>query len=200
MPILLLVTRARTGERPGRLLGVPVVTSACRDPRRGGSHAAASAEAPETSGATTGGLLRYVRTVGGDEAVRRVLALAGTTATPDELDDQSRWWSYDTRIRLFAAATEVLGDPRTMYEVGASALQSGLAPLPRPRCCARWARPRQVFGKLPRAVQKFSTTSTMEILETGRDDGDHPLPAARRLPALPAGLPLRPGPAEHRPA
>ena len=28
--------------------------------------------------------------------------------------------------------------------------------------------PRQVFGKLPRAVQKFSTTSTMQILATGR--------------------------------
>ena len=128
---------------------------------------APSAEAAETSGATTGGLLRYVRSVGGDEAVAEVLARAGTTATPDELDDQSRWWSYDTRIRLFAAATEVLGDPRTMYEVGASALRSGMAHS-LVLVLRTMGSPRQVFGKLPRAVQKFSTTSTMQILATGR--------------------------------
>jgi len=126
-----------------------------------------SAEAPETSGATTGGLLRYVRIAGGDEAVARVLALAGTTASPDELEDQSLWWSYDTRIRLFAAATEVLGDPRTMYEVGASALRSGMGHS-LVLVLRTMGSPRQVFGTLPRAVQKFSTTSTMEILATGR--------------------------------
>ena len=127
----------------------------------------APVEAPETSGATTGGLLRYVRRIGGDEAVAEVLARAGTAATAAELDDQSRWWSYETRIRLFAAATEVLRDPRTMYEVGAAALQTGLAHS-LVILLRTMGSPRQVFGKLPRAVQKFSTTSTMEILETGR--------------------------------
>ena len=126
----------------------------------------APTEAPETSGATTGGLLRYVRSVGGDEAVAEVLERAGTTATALELDDQSCWWSYDTRIRLFDAATEVLGDPRTMYEVGAAALQSGLAHS-LVILLRTMGSPRQVFGKIPRAVQKFSTTSTMQILETG---------------------------------
>ncbi|MGY1752803.1 diguanylate cyclase domain-containing protein [Blastococcus sp. SYSU D01042] len=123
-------------------------------------------EAPETSGATTGGLLRYVRTVGGEDAVAAVLARAGTTATPAELDDQSRWWSYDTRIRLFTAATDELRDPRTMYEVGAAALHTGLAHS-LVLLLRAMGSPRQVFGQLPRAVQKFSTTSTMEILETG---------------------------------
>jgi diguanylate cyclase (GGDEF)-like protein len=126
----------------------------------------APVEAHETSGATTGGLLRYVRRVGGDDAVAAVLARAGTTASEAELDDQSRWWSYDTRIRLFAAATEELGDPRTMYEVGAAALQNGLAHS-LVLLLRAMGSPRQVFGQLPRAVQKFSTTSTMQILETG---------------------------------
>ncbi|RBY76622.1 GGDEF domain-containing protein [Blastococcus sp. TF02-09] len=127
----------------------------------------APVEAPETSGATTGGLLRYVRRIGGDDAVAEVLARAGTAATAAQLDDQSRWWSYDTRIRLFTAATEVLRDPRTMYEVGAAALQTGLAHS-LVILLRAMGSPRQVFGTLPRAVQKFSTTSTMEILETGR--------------------------------
>ncbi|MCW2701831.1 MAG: putative diguanylate cyclase protein [Blastococcus sp.] len=124
------------------------------------------AEARETSGATTGGLIRYVRRQAGEEAVARVLALAGVPYTAADLDDQSRWWSYDTRLRLFAAATEVLDDPRTMFKVGASALHSGLAHslviLVR-----AMGSPRQVFSRLPRAVAKFSTTSTMEIVEAG---------------------------------
>jgi diguanylate cyclase (GGDEF)-like protein len=127
---------------------------------------AVPAEASETSGATTGGLVRYVRDVGGDEAVATMLARAGTTATATELDDQSRWWSYDTRIRLFAAATEILGEPQTMYDVGAAALKTGLAHS-LVILLRAMGSPRQVFGQLPRAVQKFSTTSTMEILEVG---------------------------------
>ncbi len=157
------MTRARTGSDPdlpfqgsGRAVVVP-------RPREDVS-AVTPAEAAETSGATTGGVLRYVRSVGGDEAVSEVLARTGTTATQGELDDQSRWWSYDTRIRLFAAATDVLG-PRTMYEVGAAALTSGLAHA-LVILLRTLGSPRRVFGQLPRAVQKFSTTSTMQILET----------------------------------
>ncbi|NEK85997.1 GGDEF domain-containing protein [Blastococcus saxobsidens] len=120
----------------------------------------------ETSGATTGGLLRYVRDQGGDDAVAEVLRRAGVEASPAELDDQSRWWSYDTRIALFAAATEVLGRPRTMFDVGTDVLRTGLAHS-LVILLRSMGSPRQVFRQLPRAVQKFSTTSTMEILEAG---------------------------------
>ena len=126
----------------------------------------AGVEARETSGATTGGVLRYVQAQSGDDAVEAVLARAGIPWTARELEDQSRWWSYDTRIRLFAAATDVLGDPDTMYKVGAAALQSGLAHSIILLLRAMGA-PRQVFRQLPRAVAKFSTTSTMEVLECG---------------------------------
>jgi diguanylate cyclase (GGDEF)-like protein len=126
----------------------------------------ATDEARETSGATTGGLIRYVRRSGGDEAVAQVLALAGVPYTAEELDDQSRWWSYDTRIRLFAAATEVLDDPQTMFKVGASALHSGLAHS-LVILLRAMGSPRQVYSRLPRAVAKFSTTSTMEIVDSG---------------------------------
>jgi diguanylate cyclase (GGDEF)-like protein len=123
-------------------------------------------EARETSGATTGGLLRYVRREGGDQAVARVLELAGVPYTADQLDDQSLWWSYDTRIRLFTAATEVLDDPRTMFKVGASALHTGLAHS-LVLLLRAMGSPRTVFQRLPRAVAKFTTTSRMEIVESG---------------------------------
>jgi diguanylate cyclase (GGDEF)-like protein len=123
-------------------------------------------EARETSGATTGGLLRYIRATAGDEAVERTLALAGVPYSAEQLEDQSLWWSYRTRIRLFEAATEVVGDPRLMYRVGAAALQSGLAHA-LVLLLRAMGSPRQVFRKLPRAVAKFSTTSTMEVLDAG---------------------------------
>jgi diguanylate cyclase (GGDEF)-like protein len=123
-------------------------------------------EARETSGATTGGLLRYVRAAAGEDAVTSVLERAGVPFTAKQLEDQSLWWSYDTRIRLFEAATEVLDDPRLMFKVGASALQSGLAHS-LVILLRAMGTPRQVFRKLPRAVAKFSTTSTMEILDAG---------------------------------
>ena len=123
-------------------------------------------EARETSGATTGGLLRYVRAQAGDDAVERVLERAGVLHTAAELEDQSLWWSYETRIRLFTAATEVLEDPQAMFKVGAAALQSGLAHA-LVILLRAMGTPRQVFRTLPRAVAKFSTTSTMEILDSG---------------------------------
>jgi diguanylate cyclase (GGDEF)-like protein len=123
-------------------------------------------EARETSGVTTGGLLRYVRRSTGEDAVARVLELAGVPYTAEELEDQSRWWSYDTRIRLFTAATEVVADPALMFRVGAAALQSGLAHSI-VIVLRAMGTPRQVFRQLPRAVAKFSTTSTMEIVDVG---------------------------------
>ena len=124
------------------------------------------AEARETSGATTGGLLRYVRKQAGDAAVQRVLDRAGVPYTAAQLEDQSLWWSYDTRIRLFQAATDELDDPDLMFKVGAAALHSGLAHglviLLR-----AMGSPRQVYRQIPRAVAKFSTTSTMRMLEVG---------------------------------
>jgi diguanylate cyclase (GGDEF)-like protein len=123
-------------------------------------------EARETSGVTTGLLLAHVRRRGGEPAVAEVLRRAGVPYGAEELSVPSRWTSYDTRIRLFRAATEVLGDPDTMSAVGREALVHGLHPglvlLVR-----AMGSPRQVYRQLPRAVAKFSTTSTMEVLEAG---------------------------------
>src|SRR3712207_5515544 len=64
------------------------------------------------------------------------------------------------------SATQVLGDPDTMFQVGASSLKNGLNSS-MVLLLRAMGTPRQVFRKLPRAVAKFSTTSTMEVLDAG---------------------------------
>ncbi|MGY1733388.1 diguanylate cyclase domain-containing protein [Geodermatophilus sp. SYSU D01045] len=122
-------------------------------------------EARETSGATTGLVLAFVRQQAGDEAVEEVLRRAGVPFTAAELSRPATWTSYDTRIRLFAAATEVLGDPGAMYRLGAESLRTGMNPSLVVLVRAMGS-PRQVFARLPRAVANFSTTSTMEVLRS----------------------------------
>ena len=122
-------------------------------------------EPRETSGVTTAGLLSYVARVGGPGAVSRVLERADVVATAEELADQSRWFSYDTRLRLFAAATEVLDVPDPMFDLGSAAMRSGLAHS-LVLVLRTLGTPRQVFRRLPRATAKFTTVSTMEILDT----------------------------------
>jgi diguanylate cyclase (GGDEF)-like protein len=127
---------------------------------------ASDPEPRETSGATTALVLGFVRARGGDAAVDETLRRAGVPWTAEELSSPSRWTSYDTRIRLFTAATEVLGDPDTMFRVGREALGHGLNPA-LVLLVRAMGSPRQVYRQLPRAVAKFSTTSTMELVESG---------------------------------
>jgi diguanylate cyclase (GGDEF)-like protein len=122
--------------------------------------------ARETSPATTAALLSYVTAQGGADAVSATLRRAGVPETLEELTDQANWASYEARIRLFAAATDVLGDPTTMFRVGATALVTGLAPS-LVLVIRAMGSPRQVFRRLPSAVPKFTTTSTMDVIEAG---------------------------------
>ena len=123
-------------------------------------------EPRETSGATTALVISYVRERGGDAAVAETLRRADVPFTAEELARQDHWVGYDTRVRLFAAATEVLGDPDTMWRVGSEALANGLSPA-LVLIVRAIGSPRQVYRQLPRAVAKFSTTSTMTVLESG---------------------------------
>ncbi|WP_081788576.1 GGDEF domain-containing protein [Candidatus Blastococcus massiliensis] len=124
-----------------------------------------AAEPRETSGVTTAGLLTYVRDRGGPEAVARLIERAGVAATADELADQSRWFSHETRVRLFQAATEVFDDPRVMFDVGAAALRNKVA-YSLVLVLRALGTPRQVFRRLPRTAAKFTTVQSMELLES----------------------------------
>src|SRR4051794_10095213 len=123
-------------------------------------------EPRETSGATTALVLSYVRERGGEAAVTETLSRADVPFTAEELARPDHWIGYDTRVRLFAAATEVLGDPEPMWRVGGEALANGLSPA-LVLIVRAIGSPRQVYRQLPRAVAKFSTTSTMTVLESG---------------------------------
>jgi diguanylate cyclase (GGDEF)-like protein len=123
--------------------------------------------ARETSPATMAALLEYVRLHGGEDAVTATIERAGVPATAAELTDSAHWSSYDARIRLFTAATAVLGDPAAMFQVGADALTTGLQPSV-VLVLRAMGSPQQVFRRLPNAVPKFTTTSTMEVVESGR--------------------------------
>jgi len=130
-------------------------------------HMTGSDDARETSSATTRLVLEYVRSRAGEAAVARVVELADVPHSLEALEDPSHWVSYDVRCRLFGAAVEVLGDPRAMIEVGASLFTTSVSPslLLLVRAVGSAA---QVYRQLPRAVSKFSTTSTMTVLEAGR--------------------------------
>ncbi|GAA4728370.1 hypothetical protein GCM10023328_03500 [Modestobacter marinus] len=110
-------------------------------------------------------LLTYVRAQGGEDAVTETLCRAGVAASPAELTDPARWVGYDVRIRLFDAATTVLGDPFALFHVGANALVSGLPPSV-VLLLRAMGSPLQVYRRLPTAVPKFTTTSTMRVLES----------------------------------
>jgi diguanylate cyclase (GGDEF)-like protein len=125
----------------------------------------AEADEPrETSGAVTSSLLRYVRAQGSEDAITEVLRRAGVRHDVEELENPSRWWSYETRQRLYTAATQVLDDPATLFNVGCAAVANGMTPS-LILVLRAVGSPRQVYRRVPQVMAKFTTTSTMEILD-----------------------------------
>jgi len=126
-------------------------------------------ERRETASTTINLLLRHVRLRGGDAAVEEVLARAGVSQTAGVLEDPASWVSYETRIRLFEAATVVLDDPRTMFTVGASAVTGGIQPVlvQLLSVLSRLSTPSAIYRQMPRMVPKFTTTSTIDEMQVG---------------------------------
>ena len=124
-------------------------------------------EPRETASTTISLLLRYVREQGGDGAVAEVLDRAGVRQDAAALEATSMWVGYDTRIRLFEAATAVLGNATTMFAVGASAVSETVPPV-LVQLLSLFASPGAVYRQMPRLVPKFTTTSTIDSIEVGR--------------------------------
>lgn len=125
------------------------------------------AEPRETASTTIGLLLRHVREHGGDGAVTEVLARAGVQQDVDTLQNTSTWVGYATRIRLFEAATAVLGDPNTMFTVGTGAVRGDVQPV-LVQLLSVFASPGAIFRQIPRMVPKFTTTSTADAIQVGK--------------------------------
>lgn len=125
-------------------------------------------EARETSGMTSKLVLAYVEQQGGSAAVKEILGRCGLEDRERELSDESSWFSFEAKIRLFEAAAAVLEDPRVMRRVGESALElsvgEGLKAALR-----TLGTPGLVYRNVVRANAKFSTVQEMELVEIARD-------------------------------
>src|SRR3954466_8879767 len=84
-------------------------------------------EARETSGMTSRLMLAYAERVGGREAVDALLQRAGMAEARSDVRDETPWFSFATKVRLFEALAEVLDDPAAMRSAGAVALQLNVA-------------------------------------------------------------------------
>ena len=125
-------------------------------------------EARETSGMTSKLVLAYAEKQGGAEAVAQILRRCDLEGREAELRDESSWFSFDTKVRLFEAAAEVLDDPRVMRRVGESALELSVGEGLKAALRAL-GTPSLVYRNVVRANAKFNTVQGMELVEIGRD-------------------------------
>ncbi len=76
----------------------------------------------DLSNAMSGVLLALVRRERGEDAVRRVLAIAGDDRPVPEIEDSTLWSSRDQTRALYLAAIELTGDPEISRRVGSTVL------------------------------------------------------------------------------
>ncbi len=120
----------------------------------------------ETNGITSRLVLLYTEEVGGEDTVQSVLARCGMSDRREQLLDENYWFSYENKIALFEAASEVLEDPNVMLHVASRALDlkvgGGLKVALR-----ALGSPRLVYQNIVRANAKFSGSHVMELLDVG---------------------------------
>jgi len=141
---------ARLRAKPNEIAAVPFTTDARR----------------ETNGITSRLVLLYVEQVSGAAGVDRVLERCGMGDRHEELLDENYWFSYDEKIALFEAASEVLGDPNVMLSVASEALTLSVGDGLKLALRALGS-PRLVYQNIVRANAKFSGSHSMELLDVG---------------------------------
>jgi diguanylate cyclase (GGDEF)-like protein len=125
-------------------------------------------EPRETSGITVHAILRFVEERGGDQAVRQVLRRAVGSGDPGAYLDKRRWWSYDTKIRLFAAAADVLGVEDVGVRVAEAALAHSVGTAER-LALSMTGGPARLLRLIAQAGVRFSTVSDYRALRVTRD-------------------------------
>jgi diguanylate cyclase (GGDEF)-like protein len=126
-------------------------------------------EARDTSGMTSKLVLAYAERVGGRGAVDAVLRRARLEGREQELRDESSWFSYENKIRLFEALTHVLNDPHATRRMGETALDLSVGDGLKATLRAL-GTPRLVYRNVVRANARFSAVQGMELLELGREN------------------------------
>jgi diguanylate cyclase (GGDEF)-like protein len=115
------------------------------------------------SGLTSRLILAYVERESGRSAVDEVLERAGFAGREAELLEESSWFSFEDKVRLFEAAAEVTGDSRIGERVGESALEFS-AGLTLKRALRALGSPDFVYRNVARANSKFNWAHEMELL------------------------------------
>jgi diguanylate cyclase (GGDEF)-like protein len=123
-------------------------------------------EPRETSGMTSALLLTYVERRAGRDTAREVLRRAGAADRESELRDETSWFSFDLKIRLFEAMADVLGDPHATRKMGEAALDLQVAAGLKVALRALGS-PRLLYKNVARANAKFSARHVLDLLELG---------------------------------
>src|SRR3954464_3563859 len=130
------------------------------------AESALSGEAREASGVTSRLLLCYLERVGGREAIDEVLARTGLADDEAALWDENTWFSFETKIRLFEAAGEVLDNPRFLDEMGALALDLNVAGALKV-ALRTLGSPQFVYRPVLRATARFTGRRVLGMVEMG---------------------------------
>lgn len=120
----------------------------------------------EASGLTTRLILAFVEREGGREAVEAVLEHTGMSGREAALRDENEWFSDGTRVALFHAATEVLGDPAAARRIGESAIDLNVGQ-PVKLSLRALGSPQLIYSNVARANAKFNRVHRMEVLDVG---------------------------------
>lgn len=119
------------------------------------------------SGLTTRLILSYIERNYGQETIARLLAYAELSDREPELRDEASWFSFDTKIALWAAAEHVTGDAGIAEHVGRSALELGVANALK-RGLRALGSPEFVFRNVVRANSKFNWAHSLEATALSR--------------------------------
>lgn len=120
------------------------------------------------SGLTSGLILTYVEREAGGQAAKQVLAGAGLAHDEVQLRDENHWFSYETKLALWAAAEEVLGDHHVAQHVGEAALDLSVAAGLK-RTLRALGSPGFVYGNVVRANAKFNWAHQLVVLDSASE-------------------------------
>jgi diguanylate cyclase (GGDEF)-like protein len=122
----------------------------------------------DVSGVVTGVIVRAVRAVSGEAGVHQVLAIAGERRSAQELEEASTWTSHEGTVSLLTAAAAVTGDTDVARHVGQAVISQHQGTEMGHRLRALGS-PAELVRSLALAADSFTTVSSFEPTEVGRD-------------------------------
>jgi diguanylate cyclase (GGDEF)-like protein len=113
-------------------------------------------------------LLRLVRRTRGEDGLKELLELAGSTRSVAYLDDTTNWISLDESLALFKAAAELTGDAQIARRVGEEAVAQH-AGTPVATLLRSLGSPEEVYRQITLTASKFTTITDLEpeLVEPG---------------------------------